>query len=131
MRRNFVQFCAKTNVTSTAHQFQFSLAFFAVHFFFVAFFCAYLWSRLAGIFACACKCWISIKCNCAISFDRIIFIRGFRHNHRRHQFLRPLIHPRRSRNSLGFRWIYCRQTSNLRLPAASFCVLFVCSGTKL
>ena len=55
MRRNFVQFCAKTNVTSTAHQFQFSLAFFAVHLFLLSLFCAYLWSRLEGIFACACK----------------------------------------------------------------------------
>jgi hypothetical protein len=59
----------------------------------------------------------------AITFDRIIFIRGFRRNRRQLQSpRRPLIRLRLSRNSLGFRWTCCRQTLNLRLPAATFCV---------
>lgn len=85
-------------------------------------------------FACACKTWTceclcSIKSNCAITFDRIIFIRGFRRNRRRLQSpRRPLIRPRLSRNSLDFRLIYCR---HLRLPAASFCASFDGFGTTL
>lgn len=78
------------------------------------------------------ECFFSIKSNCAITFDRIIFIRGFRRNRRQLQSLRrPLNLHRLSRNSLDFRWTCCRQDLNLRLPAVTFCASFVDFETTL
>lgn len=125
---NEAQFCAKTNVTSTAHQFQFSFAFRCI---FVA-----TYGRILREFLRAHVKHSTFACSqskaIAITFDRIIFIRDFRRNRRQLQSLRrPLIRLRLNRNSLDFRWTCCRPILNLRLPAASFYSSFYDFGTRL
>jgi hypothetical protein len=68
---NEAQFCAKTNVTSTAHQFQFSFAFSHFSAFFVVFAPFYgrvLREALRAHVKHGLECWFSIKSNCCDYF---------------------------------------------------------------
>lgn len=142
---NEAQFCAKTNVTSTANQFQFSSSrFWVFHVYFTLLMVASWHSSLlfARCFTRVCirktlpswarKCFSSsIKSNCAITFDRIIFMPYCLRRRLRCQSRRPLNSRRPNRNSWGY-WETCSQTSNQsRLPAVSFCVSFDGSETRL
>lgn len=140
---NEAQFCAKTNVTSTANQFQFSslhdLRFFVLH---------YLWSSRDIFFLFTCKHGLevfrksqiairarlqprpSIKNNCTIAFDRIIFMPYCRPRLPRCQFRRPLNAHHQNQSFWDF-LLTCFQTLNRHLPAASSYALFDGFGTRL